>query len=107
MTTHPNYRDPPQGSFVNWSEGSPDQVEIIVWRGYSSGTGEYYGTLARFIVDREVKTIRLAHVSIKRPYATWNDFLTNPQSFVTDTMKRAVRAFMTAETGSRYWRVLK
>jgi hypothetical protein len=102
---HPNTNDAPQGTEVSWSDAYPEQVEAIIWARYSAASGEYQATQARFRIDHESKTITLEHVSVKAPYSPWNDTLTNPAYFVTDRMRRAVRAFIAKETGSAYWRV--
>ena len=102
---HPNVNDHPQGTTIFWSESNPEQIEITIWTRYSSATGEYHATNARFSIDRKAKSLHLEHVSIKYPHSSWTDIMTNPSSFVTDKMKRYLRSFIAKETGSAYWRI--
>lgn len=102
---HPNVSDYPQGTAIYWSESHHEQLEIIVWNSYSAATGEYQATLARFSIDEKTKNINLQRVSIKYPYSQWNDSMTNPASYVSDRMKRALRSFVAQEKGSAYWRI--
>lgn len=102
---HPTSGDAPQGTDIAWSDAYPDRIEVLVWANYSPGIGEYNATVARFTVDDSRKTLTLDRVSIKRKYSPWDDGLTNPSAYVSDRMKRVVRAFIAKETGSAYWRV--
>ena len=102
---HPNVNDSVNGTAVFWSGGHPDQLEVMAWTRYSSGTGEYNATKARFSVNEENKTLTLEHVTIKNINSPWDDFLTNPARYVSDRMKRVLRAYISKETGSDYWRV--
>ena len=104
---HPNKNDRPQGTVVSWSNENPEQIVVIVWTGYAPSTGEYVGTRAIFSVNEESKTLTLESVSVKYPYRLWEDMLLYPQTtYVSDRMKRAVRAFIAKEKGSAYWRVI-
>ena len=102
---HPNVNDHPNGTTVFWSGGHPDQLEIMTWTRYSSGTGEYNATKARFVVDEETKSLRLEHVAVKYINSPWDETLSNPARYVSDRMKRILHDFIAKEKGSEYWRV--
>ena len=99
---HPNVNDAPQGTTVYWSG---EQVTGLIWNSYSKGTGEYNATMAYFDVDKTSRTLKLDTVSIREVGGCWDNSITNPASYVTDRMKRAVRKFMASESEKGYWRV--
>lgn len=101
---HPNPDDSAAGTTVFWAD-EPDTIICVVWTGYGAGDGEFNATRAKFAVDEENKTLTLKRVSIKRKYSPWDDFLTTPQAFISDRMKRVLRDFIANERGSQYWRV--
>lgn len=99
---HPNVNDAPQGTSVYWNG---EEVAGLLWNSYSKGTGEYNATLAYFRVDETSKTLTLDRVSMRFVDGGWDSNLSNPSSYVTDRMKRAVRKFIASEKETSYWRV--
>ena len=102
---HPNVHDNAQGTAVFWSEGHPDNVEVLIWNSYSSGDGEYNATNVRFSVDEENKNLVLEWVKTKNKFSMWDEGLTNPARYVSDRMKRVARSFIAQQTKTDYWRV--
>lgn len=102
---HPNKNDSPQGTAVSWSKEIPEQIEVIIWNGYAPSTGRYSATRAHFGVNEESKVLTLESVSVKYRAQSWINCEIEILSYVSDRMKRAVRAFIAREKGSAYWRV--
>lgn len=100
---HPNPNDNAQGSHISFV--GDNEIEIITWTRYAPSIGEYNATLARFLIDWEHKTLTLERISYKPQFAPWNENVSNPFAYVTDTMARRVRDFIARESGEKFWRI--
>jgi len=89
----PTSADDPQGHDWEWFEGETEhrQFTTIIWSGYSPGTGEYDAVKAVWSLDEDNQLLFLESVSVKHPYQSWNDFLTNPANLLSSRHKGIAR----------------
>jgi len=101
----PNAHSAPQGSAWAWDPTDANIFHTLVWKEYSSGTGEYSGVSATWFLDVDEKLLYLQHVSVKYPYQPTTDFLTNPAALLTDRHKRIAREVARERFGMEKFRL--
>lgn len=87
----PNASSAPQGSAWAWDPMQANTFHTLVWKDYSSGTGEYSSVSATWHLDMEEKLLYLQHVSAKYPYQPPTDSFTDPAALLTDRHRRIAR----------------